>query len=168
MLYGFHSIFPPPDVSGHQGEDPISQKKLAQGEGTWSFHKQILGWLVDGANFTIQLMPEKCKKIAKLIKDITKRKAVPLLAFQELAGKLQHASFAIPDGKSLFSPIHRAMQGLTNYITIMSELRQTLTDWRTLVQHLAKCPTPVQLLVSDYPNFLQYMDACKLGARGGE
>ena len=24
MLHGIHSIFPPPEVSGHQGEDPIS------------------------------------------------------------------------------------------------------------------------------------------------
>ena len=166
MLYGVHSVFPPPDVSGHQGEDPISQKKLAQGEGTWSFQKEILGWLVDGANFTIQLMPEKCSKIVKLIKEISRRKTVPLLLFQELAGKLQHASFAIPGGKGLFSPVHRAMKGLPSYIHITSELRQILADWRTLVQHLEKCPTPVQLLVSDYPNYIQYTDACKLGAGG--
>lgn len=52
MLHGVHSIFPPPEVTGHNGEDPVSQKKLAQGEGTWEYTKEILGWLVDGSNFT--------------------------------------------------------------------------------------------------------------------
>ena len=166
MLYGVHSIFPPPAITGHQGEDPISQKKLDQGEGTWSFAKEILGWLVDGANFTIQLMPDKCQKLEKLIRDVIKCRQVPLGTFQELAGKLQHASFAIPGGKGLFSPIHRAMAGLKPFIKITPDVKQTLIDWTTVVRHLASCPTPVRLLVSDYPNLIQYTDACKLGAGG--
>ncbi len=72
MLHGVHSIFPPPNITGHSGEDPVSQKKLHQGEGLWESTKEILGWLVDGANFTIQLMPEKCQKISKQIKEISK------------------------------------------------------------------------------------------------
>ncbi len=166
MLLGVHSVFPPPSVTGHNGEDPISQKKLLQGEGTWSHMKEILGWLVDGLNFTIQLPPDKCKKIAQLITEMRKSKSVPLQTFQELAGKLQHASFAIPGGKGLFSPIHRAMQDQKYFVKITDELRQTLKDWKTLVQHLALHPTPVQLLVTNYPNILQYTDACKLGAGG--
>ena len=166
MLYGVHSIFPPPEVTGHQGEDPISQKKLDQGEGTWRFSKEILGWLVDGANFTIQLMPDKCKKLVQLIRDVTKCRQVPLSIFQELAGKLQHASFAIPGGKGLFSIIHRAMAGLKPFIKITPDIKQTLNDWTTVVRHLASCPTPVRLLVSDFPNYIQYTDACKLGAGG--
>ena len=110
MLHGIHSIFPPPIITGHQGEDPISQKKLHEGEGTWSYQKEILGWLVDGAEFTIQLMPGKCDKILEQIKSVLKMKYVPLLTFQELAGKLQHASFGIPGGKGLFSPIYLALK----------------------------------------------------------
>jgi len=43
MLHGVHSIFPPPAVTGHHGQDPISQKKMDQGEGIWSTTKEILG-----------------------------------------------------------------------------------------------------------------------------
>ena len=78
MLYGVHSIFPPPEVSGHHGQDPISQKKMDQGDGEWSTTKEILGWLVDGANFTIQLMPDKCEKIARLIKKGLQIQSVPI------------------------------------------------------------------------------------------
>jgi len=154
MLYGVHSIFPPPEVSGHHGQDPISQKKIDQGDGTWSTMKEILGWLVDGANFTIQLTPDKCEKIARLIKKVCKTKFCRVKKFQELAGKLQHASFGIPGGKGLFSPIHQALKNPVKTICITAALCSALQDWRTLVQHLGKHPTPVQLLVTEYPNFL--------------
>ena len=166
MLYGVHSIFPPPDITGHAGQDPISQKKLAQGEGTWTTTKEILGWLVDGAKFTIQLTPDKCKKISKQIKRICSFKRCPLRMFQEIAGKLQHASYGIPGGKGMFSPLYRAMKGSNTAIPMTDALRQTLRDWRTLVQQLGVNPTPVQLLVNEYPNYITYTDACKLGAGG--
>ena len=166
MLAGVHSIFPPPSITHHQGEDPVSQKKLRNGEGTWTFLKEILGWLVDGANFTIQLPPDKCHKIVKQIKKISKQQYTSLKRFQELAGKLQHASFGIPGGKGLFSPIYRALQGTPASIQITPAIREALKDWRTFVQHLATTPTPVQLLVSNYPHILQYTDACKWGAGG--
>ena len=166
MLFGVHSVFPPPAITGHQGEDPISQKKLSQGEGTWRHTKEILGWLVDGAAFTIQLLPDKCTTMAKLIKKLCKQSHCTLHTFQELAGKLQHASFGIPGGKGLFSPIYRALQTKTETVTLTPYLKSALRDWRTLVQHLGKNPTPVQLLVSTYPNYIQYTDACKLGAGG--
>ena len=35
------------------------------------------------------------------------------------------------------------------------------------MQHLGQNPTPVQLLVSTYPNYIQYTDACKLVGAGG-
>ena len=107
---------------------------MDQGDGTWSTTKEILGWLVDGANITIQLMPDKCEKIARLIKKVCKTKFCAVVKFQELAGKLQHASFGIPGGKGLFLPIHRALKNPVNPIHITAALRSALLDWRTLVQ----------------------------------
>ena len=49
LLHGIHSVFPPPKVSGHNGQDSISKKKLDSGEGQWSLRKEVLGWMVDGA-----------------------------------------------------------------------------------------------------------------------
>ena len=166
MLHGIHSVFPPPEQSGHTGAEPISQKKLAEGEGTWRTTKEILGWLVDGAMFTIQLPPPKCQKIIKLCRKVANMKSCKLQIFQELAGKLQHASFGVPGGKGLFSPIHRAMQGSKPYIRITRQLKSAILDWRPLIRDLARTPTPVQLLVSDFPNYILYTDSCKIGAGG--
>jgi len=111
-------------------------------------------------------MPEKCAKISKLIKKVCKQSHCPLQKFQELAEKLQHASFGIPGGKGLFSPIHAAMRTTTKTVTLTPLIKTTLQDWRTLVNHLGKNPTPVQLLVSNHPNYILYTDACALGAGG--
>ena len=166
MLHGIHSVFPPPEQSGHTGPEPISEKKLQEGEGTWDTTKEILGWIVDGALFTVQLPPAKCQKIIKLCRKVANMKYCKLQVFQELAGKLQHASFGVPGGKGLFSPIYRALQGSKPYIRITTQLRSAILDWRPLIRDLAKNPTPVQLLVSDYPNYILYTDSCKLGAGG--
>ena len=166
MLHGIHSVFPPPEKSGHNGPEPISEKKLEEGEGTWTTTKEILGWLVDGTMFTVQLPPGKCQKIIKLCRKVANMKACKLQIFQELAGKLQHASFGVPGGKGLFSPIYRALQGSKPYIPITRQLREAILDWRPLIRDLAKNPTPVKLLVSDLPNFILYTDSCKIGAGG--
>jgi hypothetical protein len=49
ILHGIHSVFPPPAVTGHAGEDPVALKKLKQGDGLFAMRKEILGWIFDGA-----------------------------------------------------------------------------------------------------------------------
>ena len=166
MLHGFHSIFPPPSITKHTGEDPISQKKMAQGEGEWSTTKEILGWTFDGKNFTIKLPDKKCNEIILMIRKMLQRKKSSLKKYQKLAGKLQHASFGIPGGASLFSPIQVAMRGDPPVITLSPTLKQILADWRYIIHFMMKNPTSVLQLLSEYPNYVGYSDACGLGAGG--
>jgi len=126
MLHGVHSIFPQPDASGHDGEDPIAQSKLDNGDGEWNYVKEVLGWIIDGENYTI----------TALIKTIVKNPRCHLKKFQVLAGKLQHASYGIPGGAGLFSPIEMAA-------THAKEA--TLLDWRALVNLFKTTPTPVHV-----------------------
>jgi hypothetical protein len=46
LLHAIHSVFPPPAITGHDDKDPVSLKKLKQGEGTWDTKKEILGWVL--------------------------------------------------------------------------------------------------------------------------
>ena len=166
MLHAIHAVFPPPEITGHSGEDPVSVKKIDNGDGKWSYLKEILGWMIDGKDYTISLPESKLKKLDALIRKIRKKKKIPLKLMQEVAGKLQHASFAMPGGWGLFSPIQVALQGSPKFVNMTEELSECLADWRTIVKHLTKNPTHVLQLVDGYPDFIGYTDACKKGAGG--
>jgi hypothetical protein len=166
MLHSIHSVFPPPSINGHHGRDPISEKKLKQGDGTWSTKKEILGWEFDGAAFTIKLPGQKCIDTCKLIKQLLQQKCSSLNKYQKVAGKLQHVSYGLPGGKGLFSPIQMDMAGNPNFVNMINDIKTVLTDWVHLLSQMKQTPTSVLQLTSNYPNYIGYSDACKLGAGG--
>ena len=88
-MHGIHSVFPPPAVSGHVGEDPISEKKLRDGEGLWEVKKEILGWMMDGASRCIELAEKKRLALLAELKCVLRMKrGVPFKRFQKFVGKL--------------------------------------------------------------------------------
>jgi hypothetical protein len=59
-IHGVHAAFPEPAVTGHQnGKDPLSNKKLEQGDGNFASTKDMIGFTFDGIKRTIQLPPVK-------------------------------------------------------------------------------------------------------------
>jgi hypothetical protein len=62
-LHGLHSCFPPPSVTGHDGEDPVSLKKLREGDGRWAVCKELFSWIFDGTTRCIKLPPKKVEAI---------------------------------------------------------------------------------------------------------
>ena len=166
MIHGIHSIFPPPEIRGHPGGDPISEKKLDNGEGVWSFKKEILGWDFDGEEFTMQLPPKKCKVIIALIRKMRKLQRPSLNKYERLVGKLQHASFGLPCGRALFSPLQQAMRHNPPFVPLTSELKQILEDWEYIINFMKNHPTSVLQLLYNYPDYIGHSDACALGAGG--
>ena len=167
MLHGIHSVFPPPSVTNHNGGDPISEKKLDKLEGLWSHVKELLGWIIDGANYTICLPPEKVQKITKSIKQIKKRNGVKLLEFQKIAGTLHHASMGIPGGRGLFTEIWSAMaKSKGGWVKITVSLQNIFDDFLWLFREIANKPINVAQLVPSLPDIHGYSDACKHGAGG--
>ncbi|KAL7535679.1 hypothetical protein ACHAXR_009955 [Thalassiosira sp. AJA248-18] len=107
LLHGIHSVFPPLDITSHSGEDPISLKKMLEGEGLWEVRKEILGWIMDGATRCIELAEKKQKAILLELKTILRMKhGVPFNRFEKIVGKLRHAAIGVPAGKGLFGPIN--------------------------------------------------------------
>ena len=154
-----HYVFPSPLISKHRGIDPISIKKLEQGEGLWEFRKIILGWLFDGIERKITLPTEKLTLISKEIKAVYRKKAIPLQRHQQLVGKLRHASFGIPTGKGLFTPLHAALKGGKQYIKLTSLLIATIRDWRVLINITLQDPVKTRQLFLREPEFIGECDA---------
>jgi hypothetical protein len=88
ILHGIHSVFPPPSVTGHDGEDPVSLKKLRQGDGLWETRKELLGWVFDGTRRCIELPPNKVASITEDIHAMIRKKSVPVKEFEKLRGRL--------------------------------------------------------------------------------
>ena len=168
MLHAIHEIFPPPSVSGHQGEDPVSVKKLLQKEGLWEHRKEVLGWIFDGITKCIELPETKATKILQQLKTTLRKKAVKLNDFQKLVGKLRHASLGIPAGKGLFTPINHALKGDPAFVKLPnnSDLKLALHDWLYLIKDVASRPTSTKELVVGEPDYLGYCDASGIGAGG--
>ena len=63
LLHGIHSVFPHPEISGHNREESTSVKKLKEGEGLWEARKDISGWVMDSATRCIVGSPHTgCQK----------------------------------------------------------------------------------------------------------
>ena len=168
-LHAIHSIFPPPAVSGHVGgKDPISQKKLEKGDARFDIEKEILGFLINGADRTVRLSEPKAKSIADDITKLLKKSRVPLKRFRSVLGRLQHAARIIPAAKGMFTPLNNATAGDPAQVGVgkESEVRAALLDLRVIILSLAARPTHVSELVAHEPELAGTCDASAAGAGG--
>ena len=84
LLHAIHSIFPPPEFSGHHvgGKDPISQKKLEKGDARFDTEKEISAFLINGAGRTVRLLEPKAESIADDITKLLRKCHVSLKRFR--------------------------------------------------------------------------------------
>jgi hypothetical protein len=168
-LHAIHSIFPPPERSGHiGGKDPVSQKKLEKGDARFDIEKEILGFLINGAERTVRLSDAKAKAITDEIGRVLRKSHVPLKRFRSLLGRLQHAARILPSAKGMFSPLNKATKGDPKEVGLgkHSESRAALIDLKHLIQSLASRPTHVSELVEYEPELAGTCDASAMGAGG--
>ena len=169
VLHRIHSVFPPPNVTGHNGADPVSKKKLLKGEGVWDVRKEILGWVIDGATLCIELSTSKQEAIERELKQALKKKrGLPFKKFEKLVGKLRHASVGIPAGKYLFGPIN---QLIAIHPRIIHWKRapvawQAMRDLGQLIKEAGTQPTHVKELVVGDAAYKGTLDASGGGAGG--
>lgn len=129
-------MFLPAKVTGNHGDEPISIKKLQQGDGLWDTRKEILGWLFDG----IQLPEAKVESLLTELHQTARCKSMNYKQFEKLHGKLWHACIGIPAGRSLMGPIDNAlMRANRKPVDIVKNqlLRDTLSDFHTLIRMMS-------------------------------
>jgi hypothetical protein len=168
-LHAIHSIFPPPEVSGHTGgKDPISRKKLEKGDARFNIEKEILGFLINGVDRSVRLSEVKVDALAKEIVAVLRKTHVPFKRFRSLLGKLQHAARIIPAAKGMFSPLNKATRGEPSRVGLgaNSEVRAALLDLKHIILSLASRPTHVSELVEHEPQMAGTCDASSEGAGG--
>ena len=143
LLEAIHAVFPPGRVTGNVDDEPISLKKLHQGDGLWETRKELLGWIFDGVRRCIQLPEQKVTSLLKELHQAVRSKAMPYKAFEKLRGRLRHACIGIPAGKGLMGPIDNALAKGRGFIAIKKNpsLRTALSDFHTIIKMMNKQPT---------------------------
>ncbi len=106
VMQGIHDVFP---EESDEETDPISLKKLKQGEGRYSTQKCILGFDFDGVDKTLWLEEEKRAMLLTILHGWLRgaRRAhagIPFKEFESVTAKIRHAFTALPAGKGLLSP----------------------------------------------------------------
>jgi hypothetical protein len=168
-LYGVHSIFPPPEITKHEGgKDSVSIKKLEKGDATFLPQKLILGFMLDGTARTVRLPQEKANSICIELLRLLKKSRVPNKRFLSIVGKISNATRILPAAKGLMTPLYKALRGEPKMIGIgkHSELRTALADLRQIILSLGIRPTHVDELVQLTPKAAGTCDASSEGAGG--
>ena len=173
LLHAIHQIFPPPAATGHAGEEPISLKKLViDGEGIWDTRKEILGWIFDGLDRTMQLPAKKVASLRETIKTTMRSGHIDTKEFESFIGKCQHACLGIPGGTALLPPLYKALHSAKRSYNIQVQIHKhstqyhALRDLQTMFKVLGKEPIQCSQLVPGTPDYIGYCDACNYGAGG--
>jgi hypothetical protein len=97
LLHAIHNVFPLPEVMGHEGgKDLVSIKKLERQEGLWHYHKEVLGFKLDGSDHTIGISMTKATAYQEVITMVLSKSKITLQKLQEIQGKLQHVGSIAP------------------------------------------------------------------------
>ena len=170
LLHSVNDIFPPENITGHAGGDPVSEKKLDQGDVMWDVRKEILWWVFDGVSKCIEYPTNKKEKVLKEIKySIRNKVGIKFKYIDNLTGKLRHASIGILAGKGLFSPFNEMIRikPMRVHFHPKSELGRELSDWRDLICSVASRHTHCQEIVRGKADYIGFLDALGVDGSGG-
>ena len=170
-MHAIDDMFRPTDhLDAPTRKQPISVKKLSQGDASWSTQKEVLGWLIDTEAMTLQLTPRRQKRLYELLyKDLPKaRKRITVQDWHKVLGELRSMSLALPGSRGLFSQLQHALSTATpdSRIRLTEPIHQVLDNFRALYTTLQQRPTRIQELVPLTPTVDGCHDAAGHGAGG--
>jgi hypothetical protein len=77
-------------------KEPISTKKLLQGDAAWSTKKTVLGWLIDTTRRTIELPPHRLQRLSELLASFPHhQRRTSRRKWQQLLGELRSMILAV-------------------------------------------------------------------------
>ena len=142
---------------------------MDKGEAQWNVLKEVLGWLCDGKEKTIQLPSEKVDRIVAAIKEMLRCNAgTPFDEFRQLMGRLHHASIGVPAGKGFMTPLNHQLAKSPKKVWFRkgSLQREALMLWKELLQDAMTKPTRARELLPASPDYVGLKDSSRDGAGG--
>ena len=164
------NIFRPvqPGDNPHR-QEPISVKKLRKGDADWSTRKNVLGWIIDTIDMTLELPARRRARFDEILNEIPPgQQRVSLQKWYRILGELRSMTIAIPGSRGLFSHMQQALKlrDPKGRIRINSHVQATLNDFRWLAKDLQRRPTRLYELIAAAPSVLGTVDASGKGMGG--
>ena len=170
LLQAVDHVFRPLDGQDDpMRREPVSLKKLRQGDCSWATCKVILGWIVDTVNLTLRLPPHRLDRLCEILNSIPRRqKRTSVKKWHTVLGELRSMSVALPGSRNLFGRLQHALscrQG-SHRVCLKRGVHDALDDFRWLVQDLDRRPTRLAEVVPLNPVADGHHDASGAGAGG--
>jgi hypothetical protein len=148
--------------------EPLSLKKLKQGDCSWSTVKLVLGWIIDTVSMTIHLPPHRVERLWEILDSIPQsQKRTSVKKWHKVLGELRSMSIALPGSRHLFGQLQHALsESKTGRVTLKRGVHQALSDFRWMAEDLVKRPTRIAEVVPLRPVAEGHHDASGKGAGG--
>ena len=169
LLHAIDDVFRPLDGKDSPlRREPVSLKKLRQGDCTWSTVKLVLGWVIDTVSMTIHLPPHRVERLWEILDSIPKsQKRTSIKKWHKVLGELRSMSIALPGSRNLFGQLQKALSDSNGgRVTLKRGVHQALDDFRWIASDLASRPTRIAELVPLTPVAEGHHDASGKGAGG--
>ena len=148
-------------------KEPISVKKLKQGDAQWSTVKDVLGWIINTKTMTIHLTSRRTSRLRTLLFQHypRQRKRATIRDWQQLLGELRSMTLALPGARHLFSILQHTLQQTpaNHLIKLTAQTHDMLDDFRELFTQLQRRPTRLYELVPLTPTIHGTHDAAGHG-----
>ena len=169
LLHAIDDVFRPLDGDDSPlRREPVSLKKLRQGDCTWSTVKLVLGWIIDTVAMTIHLPPHRVERLWEILDSIPRsQKRTSIKKWHKVLGELRSMSIALPGSRNLFGQLQKALSDSKGgRVTLKRGVHQALDDFRWIANDLASRPTRIAELVPLTPVAEGHHDASGKGAGG--
>ena len=140
LLHAVDAIFRPlSNTDSEFRREPVSMKKLRQGDCTWATQKLVLGWIINTVDKTIMLPPHRVERLAEILGSIPPtQKRTTEKKWHKVLGELRSMQLALPGAKHLFSQMQLALKTKSKKrISLKRGVHQALSDFCWLASDIA-------------------------------
>ena len=169
LLHAIDEVFRPLDNKDPPTRrEPVSIKKLRQGDTSWGTIKLALGWVINTIAATIHLPKHRLERLAEILASIPRhQKRISLRKWHRVLGELRSMSIALPGSRHLFSHMQHALSARTGTrINLNKGVHHALADFKWILNDISSRPTRIAELVPMLSSAEGHHDASGTGAGG--
>ena len=169
LLHSIDDVFQPllPNDNPTR-QEPVSMKKLREGDCSFGTLKLILGWIIDTINMTIQLPQYRVDRLAEILNSIpATQRRTSVKKWYSILGELRSMALALPGSRNIFSTMQHALTNKAKgRIALNKEVHNALDDFRWMHNNIATRPTRIAEIIPLLPAAEGHHDASGIGAGG--